>query len=273
MSKRSNLRLTHAIDDTLPNVNQAQNWIRSSANVYEQGGAANVGVWTNSWKSKGKKTMPSEHVENYLKNIYKLQAKEGKVTTSSLSDSLQISSASVTEMVKKLADEGSVTYTPYKGVELTDEGKKKALRIIRRHRLWELFLVEVLKYDWDEIDEEAEKLEHMMSEKLESRIDKVLGFPQIDPHGDRIPSADGMVEDLNFVPLADIQPGRTVKVARVSDANPEILQYATKLGMVLNKKMKVKEKIEFDASLRVEIGGQERFISSKLSQNIFVEPV
>lgn len=217
--------------------------------------------------------MASEQVENYLKNIYKLQSMEGKVATSSLSDRMQISSASVTEMLKKLADEGSVAYTPYKGVELTEEGRKKALRIIRRHRLWELFLVEVLKYDWDEIDEEAEKLEHMMSEKLENRIDKVLGFPRIDPHGDRIPSVEGIVEDSPILSLAEVEPSRGVKVARVSDAHPEILQYATKLGITLDKKVKVKERIMFDGSLRVEIGGQEHFVSAKLARNIFVEYV
>ena len=214
--------------------------------------------------------MASEQIENYLKNIYKLQQGEGKVTTSSLSQKLQISSASVTEMIKKLADEGSVTYTPYKGVELTKEGRKRALRIVRRHRLWELFLVEVLKYDWDEIDEEAERLEHTTSERLERRIDKILGYPSRDPHGDAIPTAEGSVEDLDHCSLAEIKPGKTVVVSRVSDSSPEILQYAKKLGIVLSKKIKVKETIGFDGSLRVEVAGKQQFISAKLAQNIFV---
>ncbi|HAL55357.1 MAG TPA: DtxR family transcriptional regulator [Bacteroidetes bacterium] len=215
--------------------------------------------------------MASEQVENYLKNIYKLQESDGKVSTSSLSERLQISAASVTEMIKKLADEGSVTYTPYKGVELTEHGRRKALRIIRRHRLWELFLVEVLKYPWDEIDVEAERLEHITSEKLEHRLDSALGFPRKDPHGDVIPTAEGSIDDVSHVPLSEIEPGSTVVVARVSDASPEVLQYAAKLGILLKRKIKVRERIKFDGSLRVEIGRKEQFISAKLARSIFVE--
>jgi DtxR family Mn-dependent transcriptional regulator len=217
--------------------------------------------------------MPSEQVEDYLKNIYKLQEDEGKASTMSLSERLQISAPSVTEMVKKLAEEGIVTYTPYQGVELTAAGRKKALRIIRRHRLWELFLVEILKYPWDEIDEEAERLEHSTSERLEQRLDAALGYPRKDPHGDVIPTLEGEVEDVDQLALASVKPGSTVVVARVSDANPEILQYAAKMGITLNKKVKVKERIEFDGSLRIEIGKKGQFVSSKLASNIFVEAV
>lgn len=215
--------------------------------------------------------MPSEQVENYLKNIYKLQESEGKVTTSLLSEKLQISPPSVSEMIKKLAEEGSLKYTPYRGVELTEQGRRKALRIIRRHRLWELFLVEVLQYAWDEIDEEAERLEHITSEKLEQRLDAALGYPTKDPHGDLIPTPDGKVTVVNRTTLAEAKPGKFVTVTRVSDADPDILKYASKLGIALRKKIKVKEKIKFDGSLRVEIGGKERFVSAKLAQNIFVE--
>jgi DtxR family Mn-dependent transcriptional regulator len=215
--------------------------------------------------------MPSEQVENYIKNIYKLQEQEKRVTTSLLSDRLQISSPSVSEMVKKLADEGTVSYTPYKGVELTEEGRKQALRIIRRHRLWELFLVEVLKYEWDEIDEEAERLEHFMSEKLEDRIDEALGFPRRDPHGDLIPTREGVLEDPTFISLSDLEPGTEGIVSRVSDEHPEVLQYMSKLGIMLGTVVRIKERIEFDGSLRAEIGSREQFISAKLGQNIFVE--
>lgn len=215
--------------------------------------------------------MPSEQVENYIKNIYKLQEQEKRVTTSLLSDRLQISSPSVSEMVKKLADEGTVSYTPYKGVELTEEGRKQALRIIRRHRLWELFLVEVLKYEWDEIDEEAERLEHFMSEKLEDRIDEALGFPRRDPHGDFIPTREGVLEDPKFISLSDLEPGTEGIVSRVSDEHPEVLQYMSKLGIVLGTVVRIKERIEFDGSLRAEIGSREQFISAKLGQNVFVE--
>ena len=215
--------------------------------------------------------MAKEQIENYLKNIYKLQSHGGKVTTSSLSGRLKITPASVSEMVRRLAEEGYLTHTPYKGVQLTPEGRKKALRIIRRHRLWELFLVRILKYDWDEIDEEAERLEHITSDRLEQRIDELLGFPDRDPHGDVIPTAEGKVEEKGRAPLSDIGEGKTVVVSRVSDSSPEILQYASKLGIALGKKIRVKDKVEFDGSLRVEVGGKERFISSKLAQNVFVE--
>ena len=215
--------------------------------------------------------MPSEQLEDYLKNIYKIQSSEGKVSTTLLSQKLKISPASVTEMIKKLADEGIVAHTPYKGVELTKEGRKRALQIIRRHRLWEAFLVEVLKYDWHEIDEEAEKLEHIASERLERRIDQILGFPSKDPHGDSIPTREGKVDDIRHHSLAAVPPGATVTVKRVSDSSPEILQYASKLGISLNKKIKVKERINFDGSLRIEVAGKEQFISAKLAQQIFVD--
>jgi DtxR family transcriptional regulator, Mn-dependent transcriptional regulator len=215
--------------------------------------------------------MASEQVEDYLKNIYQLQEGGGKVSTSSLSERLQISAPSVTEMIKKLAESGILTYKPYKGVELTPEGKRRALKIVRRHRLWELFLVKVLHYPWHEIHEEADRLEHITSEKLEQRIDEALGFPHKDPHGDVIPTVEGSIERLRTIPLSDVQSGTTVTVARVSDASPQILEYASTLGIVLNKRIRVRERIEFDGSLRVQIGRKERFVSSKLAENIFVE--
>ncbi len=176
-------------------------------------------------------------------------------------------------MVKRLAEDGSVVYIPYKGVELTKKGRKKAVRIIRRHRLWELFLVRVLKYRWDEIHEEAERLEHITSDKLEQRLDELLGHPKIDPHGDAIPTTDGVVHGEDALSLTDVIAGSRVIVRRVSDEDPEILKYAARLGITLNKRLTVMEKVVFDGSLRVDIGGKERFVSSRLAQTIFVEPL
>ena len=215
--------------------------------------------------------MLSEQIEDYLKNIYKIETTEGRVATTALSRKLGIAPASVTEMVKKLAGEGIVTHTPYHGVQLTKEGRRRALRIIRRHRLWESFLVEVLNFDWHEIDEEADRLEHLMSEKLEQHIDELLGYPSTDPHGDAIPSPEGELADRRGESLAGVGEGRTVVVRRVSDANPEILQLASRLGIALNRKIRVIEKIAFDGTLRVVVGRKERSISSKLAENIFVE--
>lgn len=215
--------------------------------------------------------MASQQVEDYLKSIYRLQEQGGKVSTSSLSGWLGVSAPSVTEMIKKLADEGILTYTPYKGVELTSDGRRKALKILRRHRLWELFLVEVLKYPWHEIHEEADRLEHLTSEKLERRLDETLGFPHRDPHGDVIPTSEGDIERVQYRSLADVEVGETVTVARVNDASAQVLQYASKLGIGIKKKIKIKERIEFDGSLRVTIARKERFVSARLAENIFVQ--
>lgn len=214
--------------------------------------------------------MPSENVENYLKRIYTIEKAGERASTTLLSEKLQISPASVSEMIKRLAEQGDVHYTPYRGVELTVEGRKRALRIIRRHRLWELFLVRVLGYRWDEVHTEAERLEHVTSELMEDRLDTFLGNPTIDPHGDAIPSADGTLPDGSAVPLSTVDPSKVV-VRRVSDEETDILRYATRLGIELNKPLTVLETIRFDNSLRIEIDGKEQFISHKLASRIFVE--
>ncbi len=217
--------------------------------------------------------MASEQIENYLKNIYKLSSNEGRVTTSSLSEKLQISPASVSEMIKKLAEEGTLTHTPYKGVELTESGKILALRIIRKHRLWEMFLVQVLHFGWDEIDDEAERFEHIMSDKMEEKIDHVLGHPHIDPHGDPIPTKDGQIHCSVSTPMIESPEGATVRVLRVSDSNSEMLQYVASIGIALNKEIRIKQKMSFDNSLLVVINGKEINISSTIASNIFVENV
>lgn len=216
--------------------------------------------------------MASEQIENYIKNIYKLSA-DGKVTTSSLSERLQISPASVSEMIKKLAEEGTLMHTPYKGVELTDEGKRLALRIIRKHRLWEMFLVQVLHFGWDEIDDEAERFEHIMSDKMEEKIDHALGHPLIDPHGDPIPTKDGEIKCSMSYPISESAEGSTVRVLRVSDSNSDLLQYVSSIGVSLNTKIVIKQKMRFDNSMLVVINNKEVNISSTIASNIFVENV
>lgn len=217
--------------------------------------------------------MASEQIENYIKNIYKLSSNEGKVTTSSLSVKLQISPASVSEMIKKLAEEGTLSHTPYKGVELTEAGKQLALRIIRKHRLWEMFLVKVLHFSWDEIDDEAERFEHIMSDKMEEKIDEALGHPLIDPHGDPIPSKDGALQYSVSFPLIDAEEGTMVRVLRVSDANRELLQYVASIGISLHTKIQVKQKMNFDNSMLLKINTRQINISSTIASNIFVENV
>ena len=215
--------------------------------------------------------MPSISVENYLKNIYELSVSEAKVTTSLLADRLGIAPASVTGMIKKLSKKGFLRHIPYKGVVVTEKGKRSALKIIRKHRLWEMFLVEVLHFSWDTIHEEAEAFEHIMSDKMENKIDEVLGFPTVDPHGAPIPRKDGTIKKMNLKPLGLAKEGTTVRVLSVIDENPELLQYASSIGLTLNKKIVVKQKNKFDDSLVIRIGSKETVISSKLAQNIFVE--
>ncbi|MCK5573740.1 MAG: metal-dependent transcriptional regulator, partial [Bacteroidetes bacterium] len=160
-----------------------------------------------------------------------------------------------------------------RGVELTQAGRKVALKIMRRHRLWEMFLVKFLGFSWDQIHEEAERLEHVTSDLLEQRIDRVLGHPHVDPHGDPIPSADGVVKDHTLTTLAEASPGSVVVVTRVRDGSPEILRYMALLGIDLQKTLRVNEAIDFDGSLRIQMGSREQFISAKLAESIYVEPV
>lgn len=220
-----------------------------------------------------KNIMPSISVEDYIKNIYELEGSEKKVSTTLLAEKLNIAPASVTDMVKKLSEKGFLRHVPYKGVEVTEKGKRSALKIIRKHRLWEMFLVEVLHFSWDEIDEEAEKFEHIMSDKMEEKIDEVLGFPKVDPHGDPIPAKDGTMKHAQYHSLSDVREGAVVRVLRVNDSDPELLQYVSEIGLSLNKKFSVKHRIKFDNSLLIKIGAREVTISSKLSENIFVEEV
>ncbi|HTX19661.1 MAG TPA: metal-dependent transcriptional regulator [Bacteroidota bacterium] len=215
--------------------------------------------------------MPSISAENYLKNIYELGIGEEKVTTSLLAERLGISPASVTGMVKKLSKQGFLRHVPYKGVEVTGKGKRSALKVIRKHRLWEMFLLEVLHFPWDSIHEEAEEFEHIMSERIEDRIDEVLGHPTVDPHGAPIPRKDGTIKQLRLKPLADAGELATVRVLTITDKDPELLKYATSIGIKLNTRVFVKQKNTFDDSIVIRIGSRETVVSSKLSQNIFVE--
>jgi len=209
--------------------------------------------------------------EDYVKNIYKLQREGEKVTTSALATSLQLSDPSITDMLKKLSDRGLVSYTPYKGVELTGNGSAMAVKILRRHRLWEMFLVQYLGYSWDEIHEEAERLEHVTSDLLEQKLDELLGCPGVDPHGDPIPSADGRLEHAPLTALAACEAGDTVCVARVSDGEPRILQHASRLGVGLRTRLTVREKMGFDGSMTLALDSRELFISREVAEAIFVE--
>jgi DtxR family Mn-dependent transcriptional regulator len=216
--------------------------------------------------------MLNRSAEDYLKAICRLEEDSGRASTSSLARHLGLAGASITDMLKRLSAEGLVEYEPYRGVALSPEGRRVALRTLRRHRLWEMFLVRYLGFSWDQIHDEAERLEHATSDLLEQRLDLALGSPTVDPHGDPIPSADGVLEQSRQVTLADTPPGSAVVVMRVRDADTHVLKYVTHLGIGLKKRIVVKEVVEFDGSLRVRINAQERFISEKLARSIVVRP-
>ncbi len=213
----------------------------------------------------------SIHVEDYIKNIYKLQSDQDKVTTSSLADALNVSAASVTDMIKKLSERSLIKYMPYQGVELTRRGRIMALRTLRRHRLWEMFLVEYLDYTWDEVHDEAEKLEHIMSEDLEARIDKALGFPKHDPHGHPIPTKNGEIIEDDHPSLAELKINDTGRVVRVNDVSQSLLKYMASMGIQINWRIKVLEIVEFDGSMRVQVNSTESFVSRQVARNIFIE--
>ncbi len=217
--------------------------------------------------------MQSIPTEDYIKAIFKLQRAGEKVTTSALAAELELADASITGMIKKLSHEGLIHYERYQGVELTGRGKRMALKIVRRHRLWEMYLVTFLGFSWDRVHDEAERLEHVTSDELEMKLDDALGFPASDPHGDPIPTVDGEVDRPEYTALTECRSGDVVRVLRVSDDDAEILQHATQLGVGLNKKLTVREKRGFDGSMVIRVGQKDRFISHQVANAIFVRPV
>jgi DtxR family Mn-dependent transcriptional regulator len=214
--------------------------------------------------------MPTISTEDYIKTIYKLESQERKPTTSALADLLGVADASITDMIKKLSEKGLLRYERYQGVTLTAKGRRMALGILRRHRLWEMFLVRFLGYSWDKVHEEAERLEHVTSEDLEHRLDEALNFPTVDPHGDPIPTREGVITGREGSSLSACAAGDVVRVSRVSDENSELLLHASKIGLALNSKLTIKEKKAFDGSLLVKIGSRQHFISKEVAQAVFV---
>ena len=210
--------------------------------------------------------------ENYIKAIYHLQKEDGTVTTNELARELSTKPASVTDMMKKLRAKKLLHYEAYQGFRLSNEGKKVALNIIRRHRLWEYFLAEKLKFTWDEVHEVAEHLEHVSSKKLIDKLDEFLGFPRVDPHGDPIPDQDGKIENNRQVCLKDLPINKPAVVSHVSDQSTEILELLKHKNIGIGTRLEIKKKFEFDSSLEVKTGRLPVFtISEQLAKNIFVK--
>ena len=209
--------------------------------------------------------------ENYIKAIFHLQRQDGTVTTNELANELKTKPASVTDMMKKLKVKKLLHYQPYQGFRLSNDGNKVALGIIRRHRLWEYFLAEKLKFSWDEVHEVAEHLEHVSSKKLIDKLDEFLGFPRVDPHGDPIPDANGKIEVSKKICLTELPFNIPAVVSSVSDQSSEILELLEHKKITIGVKLEIKKKFDFDNSMEVRIGRQPAFtISKQLAENIFV---
>ncbi len=209
--------------------------------------------------------------ENYLKAIYKLEEQFQKdINTNLIAAEMGTKAASVTDMLKKLSDKSLINYQKYKGVSLTTKGKKIALGIIRKHRLWEFFLVDQLKFKWDEVHEIAEELEHINSEKLIDALDEFLGFPQYDPHGDPIPSKKGDFKGKTMKPLETIEIGIPCIVSGVKEHNSVFLNFLEKIQINLGVQIQIEERNDFDGSLLVKIENSSTYISKDVAKNILV---
>lgn len=212
--------------------------------------------------------------ENYLKTILSFELEGQQAAVSTLAESLSVKPASVTEMIKKLSALNLLTHKKYKGFQLTDKGRKAAMQVLRRHRLWETFLFQVLKYSWCEIHEEAENFEHVMSARMEKRIDKLLSFPKFDPHGHPIPSAEGRLPqeytEQHWLPLSSLDEGQQARIMMVSDEHPSFLNHLDMINLSLDTKVKIINKLEFDQSMEIEFGKQQVFISRQMADKIMV---
>lgn len=215
----------------------------------------------------------TQSVEDYLKSIYELTQEDERVSTNRIAERMGVTAASVTGMLQRLAanEPPLLDYHKHHGVELTQEGERVALEIIRHHRLLELFLHKTLGYSWDEVHAEADRLEHVISEDFEERIAQALGNPQHDPHGDPIPSRDLRLPLERAVPLSRLRPGQTGTVHRVGNENPDLLRYLHGIGVVPQARLVVRDFSTFDENLSVEIDGRTVVLGPGISEHIYVE--
>ena len=210
--------------------------------------------------------------ENYIKVIYHLSLVSPKgVNTNAIAGMLDTKASSVTDMLKKLSDKELVSYQKYQGVTLTESGFQSAKMIVRKHRLWEVFLVDKLNFSWDEVHEIAEELEHIKSEALINKLDEFLEFPDFDPHGDPIPNANGEIKKVNKLLLSEAVLNKEYKCVGVKDSSSDFLKYLDKQKIALGSKIKVKEKESFDDTLLVEIDSRELTLSNKIANNLYVK--
>ncbi len=210
--------------------------------------------------------------ENYLKALLKLTFESGteEAGTNELATLLEVKPATVSDMLKKLKGKKLVDYKKYGKITLTSEGKKRAIDILRKHRLWETFLYQKLEFTWDEVHEVAEQMEHIQSVKLVDKLDKFLDYPSFDPHGDPIPNKKGEIKIQFTKTLSDIAVGNSCKMVAVKDNSSPFLQYVVKVGLGINNEIKVLSRQEYDALLLIEVNGIQSSVSQKFAENIFV---
>ena len=209
-------------------------------------------------------------VEDYLKTIYELEARSGAAATSEIAARLSLTPASVTGMVRRLARQGLLTHEPYRGVRLTELGRRNALRILHRHRILETYLSQVLGFPWDEVHEEAERLEHAASDALIERMAAALEHPESDPHGAPIPTADGKIDERSHIALSDLDVGESAVMVRVSDKNPSMLRYLAEIGLQPGVSLRLLERAPFDGPITVRIAGSELAIGPSLAAQVLV---
>jgi DtxR family Mn-dependent transcriptional regulator len=212
--------------------------------------------------------------ENYLKTIYHLTTiSEDEVSTNAIAEKMETKASSVTDMLKKLAEKGLINYIKYQGVSLTEKGILSAKMIVRKHRLWEVFLVDKLDFSWNEVHDIAEQLEHIKSEQLINKLDDFLGNPTEDPHGDPIPNAKGQIIAVEKQLLSELSENQTGICLGVKDSSSEFLKYLDKQGIALGSRIEIIEKETFDFSLKIKLDSKELTISNKIAGNLLVKQV
>jgi DtxR family transcriptional regulator, Mn-dependent transcriptional regulator len=211
-------------------------------------------------------------VEDYLKAIYAIGRGTGAAATTEIAQRLALAPASVSGMVRRLAQQGLLAYERYHGVKLTESGRRAALRTLRRHRIIEAYLAQALGYPWDRVHDEAERLEHAASDELVDRMAVTIGEPEVDPHGAPIPTRDGAVDETVYTSLAELAIGVPGMVVRVADEDPEMLRYLAELAILPGRRITVKARAPFDGPITLIVGRQELSIGPALAEHVLMEP-
>jgi DtxR family Mn-dependent transcriptional regulator len=214
--------------------------------------------------------MTSRSKEDYLKNIYHLQTEQKAVNTTALAGILNVSPASVSEMISRLSKEGLIKNTPYHGFYLTETGEKIAVNLVRKHRMIEVFLHEHLNYQWDEVHQEAEGLEHVCSDTFIDKLEQYLDYPKFDPHGDPIPDKNGVLAKTPDILLSEAGKSKSYMVSKVKDSSGEVLKYISKIGIQLKSKISIIDKLNIDKSILIKLNKKEYLLSNTIAENISV---